>query len=111
MALTSEGQEAYGHAKAVMARANELRASVTPGKRLSGDFEVAFSTSLEDSILESPLDELRNEFPKLRLHAIGEESAGLIARIRRRELDAAVILLPEGHSLSAHRGYQALGKV
>lgn len=99
MALTSEGQEAYRHAKAVLASANELRASVTTGKRLSGDFRVGFSTSLGDSILEAPLDKLRNEFPKLRLHAIGEESAGLVARIRRRKLDAAVILLPEGHSV------------
>jgi DNA-binding transcriptional LysR family regulator len=99
MALTSEGQQAYGHAKAVLASANELRASVTPGERLSGDFRVGVSTSLGDSILEGPLDELRNEFPKLRLHAIGEESVGLVARIRRRELDAAVILLSEGHNL------------
>ena len=99
MALTPEGQEAYRHARAVLASANELRASVTPGKRLSGDFRVGFSTSLGDSILEGPLDKLRHEFPRLRLHAIGEESAGLVARIRRRELDAAVILLPEGHSL------------
>lgn len=99
MALTSEGQEAYGHAKAVLASANELRASVTPGRRLTGDFRVGFSTSLGDSILEAPLDRLRSEFPKLRLHAIGEESIVLIARIRRRELDAAVILFPEGHSL------------
>lgn len=44
MALTSEGQEAYGHAKAVLASANELRASVTPGRRLTGDFRVGFST-------------------------------------------------------------------
>jgi DNA-binding transcriptional LysR family regulator len=99
MALTSYGQEAYGHAKTVLASANQLRASVTPGKRLTGDFRVGFSTSLGDSILEAPLDKLRHEFPQLRLHAIGEESAGLIVRIRRRELDAAVILLPEGHSL------------
>lgn len=99
MALTPEGQEAYGHAKAVLASAEQLRAAVTPGKRLCGDFRVGFSTSLGDSILEAPLDKLRHEFPKLRLHAMGEESAALIARIRRRELDAAVILLPEGHSL------------
>jgi DNA-binding transcriptional LysR family regulator len=99
MILTPKGQEAYKHAKNVLASASELRAATTSGKRMTGDFRLGFSISLGDTLLGCPLDSLREEFPKLRLSVVCDESAGLTARIRKRELDVAVILLPEGHSL------------
>src|SRR6266404_660409 len=101
MILTPEGQEAYKRAKGVLASASELQAAITPGKSMTGDFRLGFSTALGDTLLGRPLGILRREFPKLRLSAVCDESAGLITRIRERELDVAVILMPEGHSLAS----------
>lgn len=107
--LTPEGQEAYKHAQSVLATAAELQAAITPGKRMTGDFRFGFSTSLGDTLLGRSLDTLRREFPRFRLSVVCDESAGLISRIRKRELDAAVILLPDGDNLPAGIMGQMLG--
>jgi DNA-binding transcriptional LysR family regulator len=99
MVLTPEGQEAYKHAMTVLASTAELQAAITPGKRMAGDFRLGFSISLGDTLLGAPLDALRKEFPRLHLSVASDESPALVSRIRKRELDAVVILLPEGHNL------------
>jgi DNA-binding transcriptional LysR family regulator len=99
MVLTPEGQQAYKHAKTVLASTAELQAAITPGNRMAGDFRLGFSTALGDTLLGAPLDALRREFPRLHLSVASDESTGLISRIKKRELDAAVILLPEGYNL------------
>jgi DNA-binding transcriptional LysR family regulator len=99
MVLTPEGQEAYKRAKTVLASTAELQAAITPGKRMAGDFRLGFSTALGDTLLRAPLDALRREFPRLHLSVASDESPDLISRIQKRELDAAVILLPEGYNL------------
>ena len=78
MVLTPEGQEAYKHAKAVLASTAQLQAAITPGKQMAGDFRLGFSTSLGDTLLGSPLDALRREFPKLHLSVASDESPSLI---------------------------------
>jgi DNA-binding transcriptional LysR family regulator len=99
MVLTPEGQEAHKHAKTLLASAAELQAAITPGKRMAGDFRLGFSTALGDTLSGAPLDALRGEFPRLHLSVASDESVDLISRIQKRELDAAVILLPEGYNL------------
>lgn len=99
MVLTPDGQQAYKHAKTVVASTAELQAAITPGKQMAGDFRLGFSTALGDTLLGAPLDALRREFPRLHLSVASDESTGLISRIKKRELDSAVILLPEGYIL------------
>lgn len=99
MVLTPDGQQAYKHAKTVLASTAELQAAITPGKQMAGDFRLGFSTALGDTLLGAPLDALRREFPRLHLSVASDESTGLISRIKKRELDSAVILLPEGYIL------------
>jgi DNA-binding transcriptional LysR family regulator len=99
MILTPEGQDVYRHAKNVLASTSELQAAITPGDRMAGDFRLGCSTSLGDTLLGRPLDTLRREFPRLRLAVVCDESPGLISRLRKLELDVAIILLPDGNSL------------
>jgi DNA-binding transcriptional LysR family regulator len=99
MMLTPEGLKAYKHATTVLASASELQAALTPGKSMSGDFRLGFSTSLGDTLLGQPLDTLRREFPKLKLSVICDESANLLLRIQRREIDTAIVLRADDHNL------------
>jgi DNA-binding transcriptional LysR family regulator len=48
MVLTPEGQEAYKHAKNVLASASELQTAVIPGKKLTGGFRLGFSTQFAE---------------------------------------------------------------
>jgi DNA-binding transcriptional LysR family regulator len=99
MILTPEGQEAYKHAKNVLASTSELQAAITPSDKIEGAFRLGCSTSLGDTLLNFPLDTLRSQFPKLRLSVVCDESPGLVSRLRKRELDVVIILLPYGNSL------------
>jgi DNA-binding transcriptional LysR family regulator len=46
MILTPEGQEAYKHAKSVLASTSELQAAITPRDKIQGTFRLGCSTSL-----------------------------------------------------------------
>jgi len=99
MILTPEGEETHRHARNVLSTASELQAAITPGKKIKGGFRLGFSASLADNLLRRPLDILRREFPSLRLTVSSDESVDLLSAIRKLELDAAVILLPDGRDL------------
>jgi DNA-binding transcriptional LysR family regulator len=76
-----------------------MEAALTPGKSVTGDFHVGVSQALGDIGLGRPLDVLRQEYPKLRVRVITDESTVILRGVEKRELDVAVIVLPEGHLL------------
>jgi DNA-binding transcriptional LysR family regulator len=109
LALTTEGAEAYRHARTLLANAADMEAALTPGKSVSGDFHLGVSLALGDIGLGRPLDVLRQEYPKLRVRATTDESTVLLRRLEKRELDVAVIVLPEGHPLPDNIAGETLG--
>lgn len=93
---TSAGREAYEHGRRVLRSMEDLRASITPGGPISGEFRLGINPYFSGIALESPIDRLRADFPKLTLHITAGWSPLLLGQVVRSELDAAVVGLNEG---------------
>lgn len=97
--LTSDGEGALQHARTVLQAAQEMETALMPGQVISGDFRLGVSLAIGDIALTRPLDGLREQYPKLRVTAITDESKELLGRLQRHELDVVVIALPAGKTL------------
>ena len=96
LVLTPEGVQAYKHAKNVISAMDTMRSAMLPDAAMEGEFRLGISMSLGDTMLAEPIECIRREFPRLRIHAAIDESQALMKKVERRELDGAVILLTEG---------------
>jgi DNA-binding transcriptional LysR family regulator len=92
---TKAGLEIYEHARRVLSSMNDLKAAFAEGAELSGEFRFGISRELGDLTLTYPIDRLQSEYPRLKLQAIAEWSNELLKRVRLRQIDVGVALLPE----------------
>jgi DNA-binding transcriptional LysR family regulator len=98
--LTSHGREAYRFAKIMLKAAQNLRHSLGADSDVRGTFRFGISMSLADTMMNHPTECLRRDYPRLHLEAITGESTQLAERVAKRELDAALVLLPSGKQFS-----------
>lgn len=106
---TSTGREAYEHGRRVLQSIDDLKAGISPGAEVRGEFRLGVMHYLSEAGLASPLDRLRNDFPLLSLHVVTGWSPQLLERVRRSELDAAAIVLDESVTLADGMCAEELG--
>ena len=97
---TTAGKEVYTVAVRVLASVQELKATLAVDAGGSGEFRFGISRTLGDLALLHPIDCLRRAYPSIKIYAFVEWSYELLARLESRQIDAAVVLLREGHALS-----------
>lgn len=93
---TAAGREAYEHGRRVLRSLDDLKAGVSPGGTVGGEFRLGVMPYLSEAALSAPLDQLRSEFPQLTLRIISDWSPQLIDQVAHSQLDAATVCLPEG---------------
>lgn len=97
--LTPDGAGALQHARALLQAAQEMESALMPGQVVSGELRLGVSLALGDIALTPLLDGLREQYPKLKISAITDESKELLGRLQNHEMDVIVIALPTGKTL------------
>lgn len=92
---TLAGQETYQFAIPVLISVSDLKGAIMQDGEPSGDFRFGLPRSFGEVALARAIQNLRTEFPKLKLHAFVQWTPTLLERIADRKLDAAVVHLPE----------------
>ncbi|GGF39241.1 transcriptional regulator [Aliidongia dinghuensis] len=93
---TPAGREAYEHGRRVLRSLDDLRAGLTPGGEMRGEFRLGIMPYLSEAALVKPLDRLRSEFPHLTLRITSDWSPRLLEQVARSELDAVALCLADG---------------
>lgn len=93
---TGPGREAYEYGRRILRSVEDLKAGVSPGGEIRGEFRLGIMPYLSDAALTAPLDALRQTFPDLTLRITSGWSPRLVEQVMRSELDAAVLCLAEG---------------
>ena len=93
---TAAGREAYEHGRRVLRSLDDLKAGVSPGGAIGGEFRLGIMPYLSEAALSAPLDQLRSQFPQLTLRVVSDWSPQLIDQVAHSQLDAATVCLPEG---------------
>jgi DNA-binding transcriptional LysR family regulator len=99
LALTNEGAEAYNHARSVLAAAADLQSSLVRKDSISGALNVGVSVAVGDWVLSHALGILCERYPKLRIRMVSEDSHLMLNRLEKREIDVAIVALPERRAL------------
>jgi DNA-binding transcriptional LysR family regulator len=98
-ALTALGSHVLVHCRRVLAAVVELEACTTNAADPAGDLKVGVAHGLGEIVLTTPLDALRQAFPRISLQISSNWSADLIDAVRSGALDAAVGLLTDSHTV------------
>ncbi len=93
---TAAGREAYEHGRRVLRSLDDLKAGVSPGGTIGGEFRLSIMPYLSEAALSAPLDQLRGQFPQLTLRIATGWSPQLIEQVAHSQLDAATVCLAEG---------------
>ncbi len=93
---TAAGREAYEHGRRVLRSLDDLKAGVSPGGTIGGEFRLGIMPYLSEAALSGPLDQLRGQFPQLTLRIATGWSPQLIEQVAHSQLDAATVCLAEG---------------
>ncbi|HEY4146509.1 LysR family transcriptional regulator [Pinirhizobacter sp.] len=103
---SAAGREVYRKGRQLLEAESELMTSVNPGTEPGGELRLGMPPYLADMMLATPIDRLRERFPKLSLRIQSTWSPGLTAAVEGDLLDAAVIGAADGNappaSLIAH---------
>jgi DNA-binding transcriptional LysR family regulator len=99
--LTAAGRIAVDHCRTVLRAMEALVAATAPIEGPSGDCRLGAAPWLADLALPTPLDHLRQRFPRLTMHVTTAWSRTLLDQLRRGALDAAIVHLLEGERLPA----------
>jgi DNA-binding transcriptional LysR family regulator len=100
----------------VLSSVSDLKAAITQNGEPSGDFRFGLPRSFGDMAVTRAIQNLRTEFPKLKLHAFVDWSGVLLERLADRKLDAAVVHLPKSTVppatlIAEHMGTKRIGVV
>ena len=106
---TSTGRGVYENARRVLHSIEELKAGISPGSELRGEFRLGVMHYLAEAALSAPIDGLRNAFPELAVQVSAGWSPRLIEQVARSELDAAAIVLEDGAELPQDLEGEELG--
>ena len=93
---TAAGREAYEHGRRVLRSLDDLKAGVSPGGAIGGEFRLGIMPYLSETALSLPLDRLRSQFPQLTLRIVSGWSPQLVDQVAHSQVDAAAVCLPEG---------------
>ncbi len=93
--LTPIGEEVANRARYILATADDIievsRAASDP---LAGDFRLALIPTVAPYLLPHLVPALREQFPRLRPLLYEEQTAALLERLRRGEVDAGILAVP-----------------
>src|SRR5262249_23275633 len=79
--LTPAGRQVLAHCQRVLKAVAELEACAAGGAEPAGELRIGISPGLAESVLSTPLDDLRNRFPGLQLRVASEWTTPLIRRV------------------------------
>jgi DNA-binding transcriptional LysR family regulator len=108
-ALTSLGNHVLERCRRVMTAVAELEACTAKAADPAGHLKAGVAHGLGEIVVTSPLDALRRTFPRIRLQISSNWSTDLIEEVRSGELDCAVGLLTEAHTIPPSLTGLALG--
>jgi len=97
--LTPAGRQVLAHCQGVLKAVAELEACAAGGAEPAGELRIGISPGLAEAVLSTPLDDLRRRFPGLRLRVASEWTTSLIRKVGNYELDCAVALVTDHHTL------------
>lgn len=106
--LTPLGREVLENCRRVLKAVDALKASSLPGIP-TGDFRIGVAHGLAEVALSSPLDELRQRYPQVRLRISANWTIHLIEDVRNGALDCAIGLIDEQMHLPTGVTATALG--
>jgi DNA-binding transcriptional LysR family regulator len=92
---TLAGRETYEFARPVLGSVSDLKTAITQNGEPSGDFRFGLPRTFCNVALARPIENLRRDFPKLKLHAFVQWSGVLLENLSNRKLDAAIVNLQE----------------
>ncbi|CDZ31304.1 Transcriptional regulator, LysR family [Neorhizobium galegae bv. officinalis] len=107
--LTALGSHVLEHCRRVLAAVTELEACTTSAADPAGELKIGVAHGLGEIVLSTPLETLRQDFPRLRLQISSNWSIGLIEEVRSGAIDCAVGLLTDAHTVPAGLQRVALG--
>lgn len=108
-ALTAVGSHVLEHCRRVVAAVAELQACTASAEDPAGDLKIGVAHGLGEMVLTTPLEALRQGFPRVRLQISSNWSTGLIEDVRCGAIDCAIGLLTEDHAVPAGLKRIALG--
>jgi DNA-binding transcriptional LysR family regulator len=98
-ALTSLGSHVLEHCRRVLTAVAELEACTTKAADPAGNLKAGVAHGLGEIVLTTPLDPLRQTFPRIKLQVTSNWSTDLIEGVRSGALDCAVGLLTDAHTV------------
>lgn len=100
-ALTSLGSHVLEYCRRVLTAVAELEACTTKAADPAGNLKAGVAHGLGEMVLTTPLDALRQAFPRIRLQVSSNWSTNLVEDVRSGALDCAVGLLTDAHMVPA----------
>lgn len=92
--LTPLGREVLEGCRRVLRAVADLKADASPGAP-KGEFRIGVAHGLAEVALSSPLDEVRQRYPQLRLRISTNWTVHLIEELRSGALDCAIALIED----------------
>lgn len=106
--LTPLGRQVLESCRRVLKAVDELKASSFPGEP-TGEFRIGIAHGLAEVMLSSPLDALRQRYPRVRLRINANWTIWLVQEIRSGALDCAIALIDDHTRLPPGVNAVALG--
>ena len=94
--LNSLGSRVLEQARDLLQRTETLKSVTSSDAEPEGLLRIGLSHPLADGTLIGPILALNEKYPRVRLRLLSELTTELFRRLLAGELDAAVVLLPEG---------------
>lgn len=107
--LTSLGSHVLEHCRRVLTAVAELEACAAKAADPAGDLKAGVAHGLGEIVLTTPLDALRQMYPRIRLQISSDWTTNLIEDVRSGALDCAVGLLTDAHAIPTGLAPVALG--
>lgn len=95
--LTSRGSHVLEYCRRVLGAVAELEACTTNAADPAGNLKAGIAHGLGEMVLTTPLDALRQAFPRITLQVSSNWTTNLIEDVRSGALDCAVGLLTDAH--------------
>jgi DNA-binding transcriptional LysR family regulator len=94
--LNSLGSRVLEQARDLLQRTEALKSVTSSGAEPHGLLRIGLSHPLAEGTLIGPILALTEKYPRVRLRLLSELTAELFRRLLAGELEAAIVLLPEG---------------
>lgn len=105
--ITPIGHSILEQGRDLLRSFEELKASASSESEPSGAFRLGLAHGLAVAAIAGPLRKMTDLYPAVRPQLSADMTRNLLDRVRRRDLDAAVMLLPTGETHSS----DLIGKV